>query len=269
MNHYQRLQAILHHAAPLAIAFSGGVDSTLLLKVAHDTLGNNCAAITIDAPYHFRQEQEEARSFTQQQTLQRLIIPFDPATVPNLLNNPPDRCYLCKRALLQLCQKALTTHHLFQDNRHWTLADGSTLDDQTAYRPGSRAVTELRVRSPLAEAGFTKQDIRTLSKELGLASWDKPAQSCLLTRFPHATLITAERLQQVEWAEAEIKKLGFRVVRVRSVGTMAMLEFEKGELAQAILPTMLVQLETICTKAGFSEMVIDPAGYRSGSMDQN
>jgi pyridinium-3,5-biscarboxylic acid mononucleotide sulfurtransferase len=269
LNHYQRLQDIINHSAPLAIAFSGGVDSTLLLKVAHDTLGSNCVAITVDAPYHFRQELEEARSFTQQQAMQHLIITFDPATAPNLLHNPPDRCYLCKRALLQLCQNALTRHHLFQGSGHWTLADGSTVDDQAAHRPGSKALAELGVVSPLAEAGFTKQDIRLLSKQLNLPTWDKPAQSCLMTRFPHATLITAERLQQVEWAETEIKKLGFRLVRVRNIGTAARLELEKGEMAKAMLPTMLVQLETICTKAGFSEMVIDPAGYRCGSMDQN
>lgn len=260
MHQYQHLQAILNRSAPLAIAFSGGVDSTLLLKVAHDTLGTNCIAVTIDAPYHFRQELEEARCFTQQHTVAHLIIPFDPATVPNLLNNPDDRCYLCKLALLKACHAGLPPGP-------WTLIDGSTVDDQTAHRPGSRALAELGVRSPLAEAGFTKQDIRLLSKQLGLPTWDKPAQSCLLTRFPHQTLITREHLQQVEWAETEIKKLGFRLVRVRSIGTAARLELEKGELAQAMLPDMLVQLETIANKAGFSEMTLDPAGYRSGSMD--
>ena len=260
MLHYQRLKAIIHHAAPLAVAFSGGVDSTLLLKVAHDTLGNRCIAVTVDAPYHFRQEQAEAQHFTRQHALQHLIIPFNPATVPNLMDNPSDRCYLCKQALLKTCRAGLPPGT-------WTLADGSIVDDQTAHRPGSRALAELGVRSPLAEAGFTKQDIRLLSKQLGLSTWDKPAQSCLLTRFPHQTLITAERRQQVEWAETEIKKLGFCLVRVRSIGTAARLELEKGELAQAMLPAMLVQLETIVKKAGFSEMTLDPAGYRSGSMD--
>lgn len=260
MHQYQRLQDILNQSAPLAVAFSGGVDSTLLLKVAHDTLGNRCIAVTIDAPYHFRQELKEAQRFTRQHALQHLIIPFNPATVPNLMHNPPDRCYLCKQALLKTCRAGLPPGT-------WTLVDGSTVDDQAAHRPGSRALAELGVHSPLAEAGFTKQDIRLLSKQLGLLTWDKPAQSCLLTRFPHQTLITAERLQQVEWAETEIKKLGFHLVRVRSIGTAARLELEKGELAQAMLPPMLVQLETIVKKAGFSEMTLDPAGYRSGSMD--
>jgi len=260
VHQYQRLQAILNQSAPLAVAFSGGVDSTLLLKVAHDILGDRCLAVTVDAPYHFRQELEDARCFTQQHAIAHLRIPFDPATVPGLLHNPPDRCYLCKHALLEACRSGLPPGP-------WALADGSTLDDTTAYRPGSRAVTELGVRSPLAEAGFTKQDIRLLSKQLALPTWDKPAQSCLLTRFPHNTDITQDRLQQVEQTEAAIKKLGFYVVRVRCVGTTARLEFEKGELAQAMLPTMLLQLETIVRKAGFPEMAIDPAGYRSGSID--
>lgn len=260
MHQRQHLQDILNQSSPLAVAFSGGVDSTLLLKVAHDTLGNRCIAVTIDAPYHFRQELEDARCFTQQHAIAQLIIPFDPATVPNLMRNPADRCYLCKHALLEVCRAGLPPGA-------WTLADGSTVDDQAAHRPGSRALAELGVRSPLAEAGFTKQDIRLLSKQLALPTWDRPAQSCLLTRFPHQTLITAERLQQIEWTETEVKKLGFRLVRVRSIGTAARLELEKGELTQAMLPTMLLQLETIIRKAGFSEMTIDPAGYRSGSMD--
>ncbi|MCE1227620.1 MAG: ATP-dependent sacrificial sulfur transferase LarE [Geobacteraceae bacterium] len=260
MHQYQHLQAILNQSAPLAVAFSGGVDSTLLLKVAHDTLGDRCLAVTIDAPYHFRQELEDARSFIQQHAIAHLIIPFDPGTVPGLLHNPPERCYLCKHALLEACRAGLPPGT-------WTVADGSTVDDQAIHRPGSRALTELGVRSPLAEAGFTKQDIRLLSKQLGLSTWDKPAQSCLLTRFPHQTLISAKRLQQVEWAETEVKKLGFHLVRVRCIGTGARLEFEKGELAQAMLPAMVLQLKSIARKVGFSEMSIDPEGYRSGSMD--
>ncbi|ACD96645.1 ATP-dependent sacrificial sulfur transferase LarE [Trichlorobacter lovleyi] len=261
MIHYQRLKAILTRSTPLAVAFSGGVDSTLLLKVAHDTLGDRCCAITIDAPYHFRQEQDDATRFARQIGVRHLIIPFAPASVPDLLNNPPERCYLCKQALLKDCFVALPPH--------WNLADGSTCDDQKAHRPGSRALAELGVRSPLTEAGFSKQDVRLLSRQLELPDWDRPAQSCLLTRFPHHTDITPRALQQVEQAETAIKGLGFRVVRVRSLGTMARLEFEKGELAQAKLPGVCDQLEAICRNAGFTEVSLDPAGYRSGSMDQN
>lgn len=265
MIHYRRLKTILTRSAPLAVAFSGGVDSTLLLKAAHDTLGERCCAITVDAPYHFRQEQEEAARFARQIGVRHLIIPFDPTTVPDLFNNPPERCYLCKQALLKNCFNALQA----LPPSHWNLADGSTCDDQKAHRPGSRALAELGVRSPLAEVGFGKQDVRLLSRQLELPNWDRPAQSCLLTRFPHHTNITLQALQQVEQAETAIKGLGFSVVRVRSLGTMARLEFEKGELAQAKLPGVCDQLEAICRNAGFTEVSLDPAGYRSGSMDQN
>lgn len=265
MIQYQRLKAILTRSTPLAVAFSGGVDSTLLLKVAHDTLGDRCCAITVDAPYHFRQEQDDAARFARQIGVRHLIIPFDPATVPDLLNNPPERCYLCKQALLKDCFNAL--HAL--PPLHWHLADGSTCDDQKVHRPGSRALAELGVCSPLAEAGFSKQDVRLLSRQLKLPSWDRPAQSCLLTRFPHHTSITHQALQQVEQAETAIRKQGFSVVRVRNLGIMASLELEKGELAQAKLPGVRDQLDAICRKAGFTEVSLDPAGYRSGSMDQN
>lgn len=261
---HQLLRQLLHDQAPLAVAFSGGVDSTLLLQVAHTVLGDRCIAVTVDAPYHFRQELADAATFTRQQGIRHLLIPFDPDAVPSstplsarLLNNPTDRCYLCKKALLSLCLSSLAPA--------WTVVDGSTLDDQTVHRPGRRALQELGIHSPLAEAGFRKQDIRTLSRELGLPTWDKPAQSCLLTRFPHNVTIQSGELARVEYCEEQLKSAGFSVVRVRSLGNLARLEFEQRELAQARLPV----IEEICKKAGFTDIVIDPAGYRSGSMDQN
>jgi len=252
---YQLLQQITLDQAPLAVAFSGGADSSLLLKVAHDTLGKRCVAVTVDAPYHFRQELADAARFAQQLGVQHLSIPFDPDTIPNLLTNPTDRCYLCKKAMLNLCLASCPL----------PLIDGSTLDDQAAYRPGRRALNELRVRSPLAESGLTKQDVRDISRKLGLATWNKPAQSCLLTRFPHNYPVTVAELQRVEQSEKRIQGLGFRVVRVRSLGTMARIECEAVEQAH----TMFLKIERICRQAGFTTVEIDPAGYRCGSMDQN
>lgn len=254
----QQLHQILYHSAPLAIAFSGGVDSSLLLKVAYDLLGEQCQALTVDAPYHFRQELTDATALTRQLGIHHTILSFDPFSIPNLMNNPPERCYLCKRALLMICRTALPS-------TAWTLADGSTQDDQTAYRPGRKALEELAVRSPLAEAGFTKTDVRELSRSLGLPTWDKPAQSCLLTRFLHDQPISNSDLTQVEVCETALKELGFKVVRLRSIKGIARLETEEGELATAKFPT----IEAICRTAGFSKLEIDPAGYRCGSMDQN
>jgi len=262
---YQHLQLLLQERAPLAVAFSGGVDSTLLLKVASDTLGSNCCAITVDAPYHFRQELADAARFAEQLGVRHLIIPFDPHAVPGLLHNPPNRCYLCKKALLSLCLTTLASCSRSPAPGPWTLADGSTLDDQTAHRPGRKALQELEVRSPLAEAGFTKAAIRTLSKELGLATWDKPAQSCLLTRFPHEYPVTPSELERVERSEAALQQLGFTLVRVRSLGNLARIETDNGERARALLPA----IEAACRTAGFEQIELDPVGYRCGSMDQN
>jgi pyridinium-3,5-biscarboxylic acid mononucleotide sulfurtransferase len=255
---HRHLQKILGDLSPLAVAFSGGVDSSLLLKVAHASLGNRCIAVTVDAPYHFRQELADAARFSLQLGVQHLIIPFDPATVPGLLTNPPDRCYLCKRALLELCLSSLSALPL--DSCPLTLVDGSTLDDQTVHRPGRRALQERGIRSPLAEAEFSKQDIRNVSQELGLPGWNKPAQSCLLTRFPHNYPVTSPELQRVERSEIGIQRLGFSVVRVRSRGTTARIECEKVEQAQTMFP----DIERICRQAGFARVELDPAGYRSG-----
>jgi len=257
----QHVTDILGGMAPLAVAFSGGVDSSLLLKIAHDSLNDRCIAVTVDAPYHFRQELADAVSLAQNLGVRHLLLPFDPASIPGLMNNPPDRCYFCKGALLALCQAALPPG--------WVLIDGSTVDDLQRHRPGRKALRDLEVRSPLAEAGFTKQDIRMLSRRLGLPTWDKPAQSCLLTRFPHNAMITAEELVRVEHCEAGIQALGIRIVRVRSLGNLARLEFGCGDQALAMLPAMHQKITDLCRQAGFMQIEVDPAGYHSGSMDQN
>jgi len=250
ISRHLRLKQLLKELAPLAVAFSGGADSSLLLKVAYNTLGAGCIAVTVDAPYHFRQEIDDAARFAEQLGVKHLIIPFDPAAVPGLFNNPPDRCYLCKKAMLNLC-------HAFCS---LPLIDGSTRDDQTAHRPGRRALQELGVRSPLDEAGFSKQDIRNLGRELGLTAWDKPAQSCLLTRFPLGYQISYKDLLRVEKCERMIKGLGFSVVCARSLEDTARIETEDPEQAQA----MFRKIEQLCRQAGFTTVEIDPAGYRCG-----
>lgn len=255
---YQHLQLLLEELAPVAVAFSGGVDSSLLLKVAADTLGSNCCAVTVDAPYHFRQELSDAAALARQLPVPHLLLTFDPAAqLPELLRNPPDRCYRCKKALLEHCLAGL--------DPRFTLVDGSTLDDLHVHRPGRRALQELGVRSPLAEAGFSKDQVRELSRTLGLTTWNKPAQSCLLTRFPYHHAISRAELERVEASETALQQLGFTVVRVRSLGNLARIETDKGERADALLPV----IEAACRAAGFEQIELDPTGYRSGSMDQN
>ena len=254
---------IISALSPLAVAYSGGVDSTLLLKIAHDILKDSCIAITIDAPYHLRKEIEDAKAFTTAIGVRHIVIPLDPATVPGLMDNPPDRCYLCKHAIIRLCLSTLTSGHWTLAHGPWTLTDGSNLDDLSAHRPGRRALLELGVRSPLAEAGLTKEDIRRLSLKLGLETWNKPAQSCLLTRFPYGTCLESTMLQKVERAEVSITGLGLKNVRVRSLPGLASIECDDPEAAKALLP----EIVKICVDSGFSDVEIDPSGYRSGSME--
>ena len=266
MDDYNRLISHLQPLAPLAVAFSGGVDSSLLLKASHDAVGDQALAITIDSPLQFRQELADAALLASQIGVRQLVLPFDPDTVPGLMHNPPERCYLCKHALLSRCIAELSCRTL-PPATPWTLLDGSTTDDLLAHRPGSRALKELGVRSPLQELGLDKATIRTLSRQHGLPTWNKPAQSCLMTRFAHGSPVSAADLRRVESCEEALHGLGFTVVRVRSLGTIARIEVHNEELAALTVPAVQEAVESLCKKAGFSRVMIDPAGYRSGSMD--
>lgn len=266
MQRYQQLINHLQNVGPLGVAFSGGVDSTLLAKAAHDALGDQAVAITINGPMQLRSELQTASTLAQQIGIRQIELQLTWHDLPAIHTNPPDRCYLCKHALLTLCRQRLAAN--LHDGGNWNLIDGSNLDDLQAHRPGRRALQELAVASPLAELGFDKAEIRFVSRQLGLPTWDKPAQSCLLTRFPHGTPITVRDLQRVEICEEGLRGRGLALVRVRSLGTTARLELGKLELA-AVTANPLLQkaIEELCAKAGFREVAVDPAGYRSGSMD--
>lgn len=266
MQRYQQLINHLQSIGPLGVAFSGGVDSTLLAKAAHDALGDQAIAITINGPMQLRSELQTARTLAQQIGIRQIELQLTWHELPTIHANPPDRCYRCKHALLTLCQHQLAANSV--DGVTWNLIDGSNLDDLQAHRPGRRALQELAVASPLAELGLDKAEIRHVSRQLGLPTWDKPAQSCLLTRFPHDTPITTQDLQRVEVCEEGLRGRGLALVRVRSLGTMARLELGNQELATVTAnPLLLKAIEELCAEAGFSKVVVDPSGYRSGSMD--
>lgn len=259
MDLYQQLTTHLSQLAPVAVAFSGGVDSTLLAKAAHDAAGDHAIAITVNGPMQLRRELLEARELAALIGIRQIELQISWQELVELHTNPDDRCYRCKRTILARCRNKLPSGY--------QLCEGSTSDDLQAHRPGRRALEESGVKSPLQELGIGKLDIRSMSRHLGLPTWDKPAQSCLLTRFPHNTLITTESLQRVEACETALHQLDFKVVRVRSLGDLARLEFGADDLLQAQKPAIQTRILALCRQAGFREATIDPAGYRSGSMD--
>lgn len=257
---YKHLLDKLSQLGPMAVAFSGGVDSTLLLKAAHDAVGQDLLAITIVAPMHHRRELHESALVAADIGVRQILYPVQWDELPHLANNPRNRCYLCKKFIFALCLKIAAEHHFK------LLADGSTADDLLEHRPGAAALKELGVISPLQQSGWSKEMIRAASRMLKLPTADKPAQSCLLTRFPHDTLVTEEAMRRVELSEGALTDLGFRQIRVRSIGNLARLEFAPEQLEKA--DRQLEQITGICTDAGFESLEIDPRGYCCGSMNQ-
>lgn len=257
---YRQLLEVIQRHGRSAVAFSGGVDSTLLLYATREALGvSNTLACTVCAPMHLQSELSAAVDLAASLGIRHHLPTISFAELPELADNPHNRCYLCKKRLLNCCLTALP--HDFR------LCEGSNSDDLTAYRPGWQAVQELRVASPLVEAGLSKETIRAISRMLHLPTWNKPAQSCLLTRFPHDTPLTEEQLHQVAAAEEAIVQMGFSMLRLRSIGELARLEFHQTDLPKAQTPQHWQQIVAICHAAGYRQVTCDPAGYRSGSMD--
>lgn len=257
---YEQLLTCIKQSGPMAVAFSGGVDSTLLLKAAHDSLGPDLLAITICAPMHHRQEIEDADSITKTLGVKHIQASIQWKRLGFLANNPSNRCYLCKKFIFSQCLQIAAEHNIK------LLADGSTADDLQVHRPGALALKELGVISPLQQTGWSKVMIRSTSRRLDLPTADKPAQSCLLTRFPHDTLVTEEKMRQVELCEKALEKLQFSSIRVRSIGGHARVEVAHNQLAKAAIQKD--QITRICLNSGFETAEIDPDGYKSGSMDQ-
>ena len=246
----------------VAIAFSGGVDSTFLLRVAQTVLDDKVLAVTAESETSPRHEIEDARRLAAEFGVRHLIIQSDELKSPEFVKNPVDRCYICKKSRFSAIFGLAHEHGLT-----W-VADGSNIDDQSDYRPGMKAVLELGVRSPLLEAGLSKADVRLLSRRLGLSTWDKPAYPCLATRIPYGTPITAEKLRQVDAAEEFIRSRSItRQVRVRHYGDTARIEVAEEDIANLLESETRRHVVSFIKNLGFRFVTLDLEGYRTGSLN--
>lgn len=265
MNRYRKLEIlkeILRETESALIAYSGGVDSTFLLKIARDTLGSDVLAVTADSPTYPSQEIQEAKALARKLSVRHLTIETEEFADSNFISNPPDRCYYCKKELFSKLRKIARENHL----NH--ILDGSNLDDEKDFRPGMRAAREFGVRSPLREAGFTKEDIRQLSKELDLATWNKPALACLASRFPYGKPLTKQDLGRVGKAEKLLRDMGIGQIRVRHHGHIARIEVPRGEINRFLSDSFRKKLVDKLKELGYTYVTLDLEGYRTGSMNE-
>lgn len=257
----ERLKGLILEMGSLAVGFSGGVDSSFLLAVAHEVLGEKAIAVTaVDFSVPER-EVKEAEVFCKERGIRHIVTRFDPLKIEEYRNNTPDRCYFCKHGIFTEIQKIAAKNGITY------AAEGSNTDDLGDYRPGLKAVEELGVRSPLREAGLSKADIRTISKAMGLPTWSKPAYACLASRFVYGEEITEEKLRMIDRAEQFLIEHGFLTERVRMHGRMARIEVPAEDIPRLASEDMREAVYGKFREIGFLFVTLDMQGYRTGSMN--
>ncbi len=245
------------------VAFSGGVDSALLLAAAREALGRRAVAATAVSPIHSQHEQDAAVRFTRERAIRHILIPTNEMTMPEFVANRADRCYHCKTALAHMLLQAAA------DKGMTCVAHGANMDDLTDYRPGLRAAREAGLAAPLMDAKLTKEEIRFLAREMGLGEWDKPAMACLASRFPYGCAITEKGLRRVEAAEACLAAQGFRGVRVRFHDTVARLEVDPSDMGRIMEDSVRQSVVAQFREIGFDHIALDMEGYLPGKMNRS
>lgn len=255
-------QDILRGFERVMVAYSGGVDSTLLLKLARETLGRDgVLAVTANSPSLAQADLAEASRLASQLDVEHVVIDTAEVDHPGYQANSPSRCYFCKQELFARLEQVACERHVS------TTLYGAIGDDAREERPGALAASEYGVRAPLQEAGFSKLEVREAARALGLPNWDRPQNACLSSRIPHGLDVTAAKLKTIEQAEAALKRLGFRIVRVRHLGDHARIEVGSDEVGRFSDPTVSRQIAGEFARLGFRSVGVDRAGYRPGGAD--
>ena len=279
MDKLERLKSNLVSLGRVAVAFSGGVDATFLVKVTHDTLGDDVLAVTVRSNFFPDREFQETKSFCEKEGIRQIVMDVDGQSIEGFRENPVDRCYHCKKYIFTRVLEIAKSHGFEK------VAEGSNTDDDSDYRPGHRAITELGILSPLKDAGLSKKEIRAYSMELGLSTWKKPSMACLATRFVYGEEITPEKLQMVDKAEQLLMDLGFSQFRVRVHGSLARIEIMPEEFNKFFSEDSFARsdcehetnyhsglirqkVHDELRKLGFSYVTLDLGGYRTGSMNE-